>query len=199
MALVKRTSTSGNQTVVTFKVEANHSHIGSQVLLLGDFNNWSKNETITKMKKEGKYYVKKIKLENGKRYEFRYLSDNDCWFNDSAADSYIASPYWGVENGVVDLSEIIAPEKKTSKSIKDDLKKIEGIGPKIASILAENDIITFETLSLTSISKLEGILKQAGPRYSMHKPNTWPEQAQYAKDGKWADLKKWQEQLKGGR
>jgi len=59
----------------------------------------------------------------------------------------------------------------------DNLKNIEGIGPKIAGLLNEAGITTFAQLSKTNIKDLKAILETAGPRYKMHDPKTWRIQA----------------------
>ncbi len=206
MALTKQIK--GSQTIVTFTVAAHEAPSTSNVLLLGDFNDWQTNDSSCQMEKKGDSYVKSVKLKNGKSYEFRYLSEDKGWFNDHAADAYVPSPYEGIDNSVVDLSAVAEkkkaakkPVKKTpvKKAKKDDLKKIEGIGPKIASILTEKGIPTFEKLSKTSVKTLENILKEAGPRYTMHKPGTWPKQAKLASQDKWDELKKLQDKLDGGK
>lgn len=89
--------------------------------------------------------------------------------------------------------------KKAKKSVKEDLKKIEGIGPKIAAILAENGISTFKDLSKASKKKLTTILEGAGNRYKIHDPSTWAEQAKLAAKGSWEELNTLQDALKGGR
>jgi small subunit ribosomal protein S1 len=81
----------------------------------------------------------------------------------------------------------------------DDLKKIEGIGPKISQILTEAGIPTFEALSKADPEKLREILENAGSRYKMFDPTTWPEQAKLAASGEWDKLKKLQDDLDGGR
>jgi predicted flap endonuclease-1-like 5' DNA nuclease len=81
----------------------------------------------------------------------------------------------------------------------DDLKKIEGIGPKIAQILNEADIMTFAQLAATSTDRLEELLAAAGSRFKMHKPDSWPEQAKLAAIGDWEKLKELQDYLVGGR
>jgi len=81
----------------------------------------------------------------------------------------------------------------------DDLKKIEGIGPKISEHLNNGGILTFQQLADTDIEKLKEILENAGPRYKMHDPTTWPEQSKLAADGKWDELKELQDRLDGGR
>ncbi len=90
-------------------------------------------------------------------------------------------------------------EMEPTTTQKDDLKKIEGIGPKIASLLNESGIYTFTQLSETSQDFLINILQKAGSRYRMHDPSTWPKQAGLASVGKWDDLKVLQDKLKGGR
>ncbi len=85
-----------------------------------------------------------------------------------------------------------APKKKaTSKG--DDLKKVEGIGPKIAEIFNNAGITTFAELAGTSVEKLQEILAAAGPRYASKKPGSWPKQAKMAAEGKWDELKEWQD------
>jgi predicted flap endonuclease-1-like 5' DNA nuclease len=95
--------------------------------------------------------------------------------------------------------------KKTSAtkgkggSKKDDLKKIEGIGPKIESLLHAGGIKTFEKLSKTKVDVLSKILSKAGPRFQMHDPSTWARQSGLAAKGQWDKLDKLQDELDGGR
>ena len=79
----------------------------------------------------------------------------------------------------------------------DDLKAIEGIGPKISSLLQSKGITTFAQLAATDSAKLEQILRQANLRIA--DPSTWPQQATLAAAGKWDDLQALQDDLKGGR
>lgn len=87
-----------------------------------------------------------------------------------------------------------APKAKPAKA--DDLKKIEGIGPKIASTLVEAGIATFAELAKTKPEKISEII--AGVRGN-HVTDTWPAQAKLAAEGKWDELKKWQDELDGGK
>ncbi len=82
-------------------------------------------------------------------------------------------------------------KKSTAKG--DDLKKIEGIGPKIAEIFNNAGITTFAELAATSVEKLQEILAAAGSRYASKKPGSWPKQAKMAAEGKWDELKAWQD------
>lgn len=79
----------------------------------------------------------------------------------------------------------------------DDLTLIEGIGPKIASVLQAAGITTFAQLATTDLSRLEQILLAADLRLA--DPATWPEQAGLAATGKWEEFKALTESLKGGR
>ncbi len=86
---------------------------------------------------------------------------------------------------------------KIEKKEADDLTKIEGIGPKIKSVLARYDISTFAELAKASNTKLRNILDENSLQY--HDPKTWPKQAKLADKGKWEELKIWQDELKGGK
>jgi hypothetical protein len=54
-------------------------------------------------------------------------------------------------------------------------------------------------MSETPTEKLQEVLNSAGERFSIHNPSTWAKQAQLAYEGKWAELKKWQDELDGGK
>ena len=81
----------------------------------------------------------------------------------------------------------------------DDLKKIEGIGPKISDILNGGDIYTFAQLASADVNDLKQLLVNAGPAFQSHTPESWSEQAALARDGKWDELKELQDKLDGGK
>lgn len=97
----------------------------------------------------------------------------------------------------VDQTEASTEAIKPESSTKDDLRRIEGIGPKIASVFQNSGIQTFAQLAAANTSRLEEILRESGIRIA--NPETWPEQAALAAKGDWDGLKKLQEHLKGGR
>lgn len=80
-----------------------------------------------------------------------------------------------------------------------DLKFVEGIGPKIEELLHNAGIMTWEQLANTEVEKLKEVLAEAGSRYQMHDPATWAKQAELAATGKWEELQQYQDELKGGR
>lgn len=89
------------------------------------------------------------------------------------------------------------PAAAPAPPVGDDLKRIEGIGPKIANLLKEAGITTFTHLANTEVSHLEQLLDEADLRLA--NPDTWPEQAKLAAAGDWEALATLQEDLKGGR
>jgi len=97
-----------------------------------------------------------------------------------------------------------APEVRTimfagSKVKWDDLEIVEGIGPKIAKLMHDAGVTTWEQLAMTSPYRLREILEGGGPQYNIHDPETWPQQADLAAREKWDDLKKLQDELTGGK
>jgi len=95
--------------------------------------------------------------------------------------------------------EKAAAPKKTKGPKLDDLKIIEGVGPKIETLLKEGGISTWEELAAASVDRLKEILEEAGPRYNIHDPSTWPAQSKFAAEGKFEELKEYQDVLTGGR
>jgi len=93
-----------------------------------------------------------------------------------------------------------APAKKAKKATAkaDDLKKIEGAGPKAAEALVAAGIDTFAKVANTPAEKLSEVLSAASSRLSHIVTETWPQQAQLAADGKWDELKVLQDKLDGG-
>jgi len=90
---------------------------------------------------------------------------------------------------------LIAEKPAQIKS--DDLTTIEGIGPKISSVLQGAGINTFAQLASMDLMALEATLQAAGMRLA--DPTSWAEQAKLAADGKLDELKALQDTLKGGR
>ncbi len=96
------------------------------------------------------------------------------------------------------VAEEKAPKAKASKK-GDDLKIIEGIGPKAAEVLVAAGIDTFAKLASTSAENVKEILDAAEAKVQHLDPTTWAQQAQLAADGKMDELKKLQDELNGGK
>jgi len=81
----------------------------------------------------------------------------------------------------------------------DNLKRIEGIGPKIAEVLKAANVDSFVKLAAMTPDQIKDLLNAAGDRFSFQDPTTWPAQSEMAAQGEWDKLKKWQDELKGGK
>lgn len=93
-----------------------------------------------------------------------------------------------------------SPNVLAAKSTRaDDLQVVEGIGPKIEHLLKEAGIETLHDLAEATQEQLHAILQAAGDRYRIHDPATWAQQARLAAEGRWEDLRDWQDKLSGGR
>lgn len=80
--------------------------------------------------------------------------------------------------------------EKPIETNSDNLTIVEGIGPKIAELLNKQGIHTYLQLANTSPIHLVSILKNAGARFQIHDPSTWPEQAKLISEG---DIEKFNE------
>jgi predicted flap endonuclease-1-like 5' DNA nuclease len=81
----------------------------------------------------------------------------------------------------------------------DDLTVVEGIGPKIAELCQGKGITTWWQLAHTDPASLGSMLEEAGPRFQVHDPGTWPQQARLLATGAWAEFKSLTDSLRGGR
>jgi large subunit ribosomal protein L20 len=124
----------------------------------------------------------------------------DLAIYDLNAFAKIAEQAKAALNGAAPASAA-APAKAAAKASNkgDDLKIIEGIGPKIADILIAAGISTFRQLADTSADRVREILAAAGDRYKMHDPSSWALQSRLAAEGKMDALKTLQGELNGGR
>lgn len=82
---------------------------------------------------------------------------------------------------------------------KDDLTAVEGIGPKTAQLLKDKGIETWQALSETAVDTIQGILNEAGSRFKLSDPGTWPKQAGMAARSEWDELQAYQDFLDGGK
>lgn len=93
-----------------------------------------------------------------------------------------------------------AAKAALGKAIKqDDLKVVEGIGPKIAGMFNDAGIKTWKALSESAVADCQKVLDGGGDRYKIHDPASWPMQSKMAYEGKWAELSKWQDEHDHGK
>ena len=93
----------------------------------------------------------------------------------------------------------VKPKAAKAKAAGDDLKIVEGIGPKIEELLHEAGIDSYAALAAKSADEIREILLSHGSRYKMFDPETWPEQAQLAADGKMDELEVLKKELNAGK
>jgi predicted flap endonuclease-1-like 5' DNA nuclease len=104
----------------------------------------------------------------------------------------------GTETQATEASPVVVTSAGLPPSLPtDDLKRVEGIGPKISLVLRQAGILTYMQLASTDADHLRAVLAEAGIRLA--DPGTWPEQARLAAQGEWEALSEFQGQLRGGR
>ena len=91
---------------VTFRLAKHEQprYVVSSANLVGDFNDWSKTETPMQSLKNGDY-KETVELEPGVDYEFRYLLNNEKWYNEWEADEYILGDF-GKDNCIIELPKV---------------------------------------------------------------------------------------------
>ncbi len=88
------------------------------------------------------------------------------------------------------LADAVAP-------VADNLCRIAGIGPKVATLLGAAGVSTFAELAVVTPERLREVLQAAGLRFM--DPDTWPQQAALAARSDWEALAALQAEFKGGR
>lgn len=82
---------------------------------------------------------------------------------------------------------------------KDDLKMVEGIGPKIAEHLGKHGMKTWSDVATAKPEQLKQLLSEAGDRFQLHDPSSWPKQCRLMVEDRWEELRKYQRKLSSAR
>lgn len=167
---------------------------------------------INNWKTLGEYdedYLKKLMSEEGGRYR---IINPETWpkqatlaasGNWNELISYQKQLSGGKAKGSTDndskVEKILIRMGLLKKWKKDDLKAVEGIGPKIEKLLSDAGVTTWKELSGYKVERLQEILKNGGSKFQLADPATWPEQAKLADEANWQALILLQDELKGGR
>jgi small subunit ribosomal protein S2 len=94
----------------------------------------------------------------------------------------------------------ITDYKSRMLAMQDDLGHLKGIGPKVSSILRAEGVNTFVKLAATDLNRINEILVAANPNLlRLTDASTWSKQAKLAADGEWAELKRFQNEIKSDR
>jgi predicted flap endonuclease-1-like 5' DNA nuclease len=78
----------------------------------------------------------------------------------------------------------------------DDLKAVEGIGPTVEDLCHGIGIRGWSDLAHTEVSLLRTMLDDAGARFKMNDPTTWPHQAELLADQRWDEFAKFTASLR---
>jgi 1,4-alpha-glucan branching enzyme len=89
----------GQLVKVTFRLPAAEG--APRVSVVGDFNDWD--PAASPLRRRSPTRSVTVTLTVGRRYAFRYVDGNGSWFNDEAADDYVANGFGG-HDGVIDLT-----------------------------------------------------------------------------------------------
>jgi predicted flap endonuclease-1-like 5' DNA nuclease len=147
---------------VTFTLPAEAAQGGSEVRILGDFNDWSW-ENGYKMKSGKAEFTTEVELAAGKEYQFRYLIDNHIWENDWNADNYLPTPF-GVYNSVLSLREVAAAATAKAAATKAEAKPADA---KVAAPKAAVKTATKKVAEQAAAPKAEAkpaVAKTAAPK-----------------------------------
>ncbi len=113
-----------------------------------------------------------------------------------AAEACIAN----LEEALEESAQEAASQKARIRSMQDDLSVIDGIGPRISSVLRSAGITSFSKLAKSEDEEIRGILVTENPSLTrLTDPSTWHEQAMLAADGDWEGLKAVQDSIKEER
>ena len=159
-------------------------------------------DDLTKIEGIGDFIAKKLNAVGVFTYEDIAQWGNDKVESITSSIEYIPGRIIK-DDWVGQAAKLMGTSPKTSittaATATENLKRIEGIGPKIEEVLNAAGIKTWATLATTEPGKLKEILENAGGRFRMHSPYTWPLQARLAAAGRWDELNEYQEELKGGK
>ncbi|GGH36267.1 50S ribosomal protein L21 [Mangrovimonas yunxiaonensis] len=171
------------------------------VLLIGDGDNITVGAPAINGAQVGAKVVKHLKgdkvivFKKKRRKGYRVKNGHRQALSEIVIESIVAS---GAKKAAPAKKETkkAAPKKAAAKA--DDLKKIEGVGPKAMEAFVNAGLDTFEKIAATKPEKLSEVLSEASSRLAHLVTDTWPKQAKLAADGKWDELKELQDKLDGG-
>ena len=96
----KRFLKTGSVCKVTFELPATAVNGGRKVALAGDFNDWDRDGTLMKRRKDGSCSIT-LDLPSNREYQFKYLIDGMGWENDWQADRYLPNSFGDCDHSVV--------------------------------------------------------------------------------------------------
>jgi hypothetical protein len=83
---------------------------------------------------------------------------------------------------------IAAAERLGRPVVLDDLTVVEGLNDSVQELCHGIGIRTWWDLGRTEVSLLRTLLDDAGARFHVYDPSTWPEQARLLAAGRWDEF-----------
>ncbi len=118
---------------ITFTLPAEAVEGASEVILLGDFNNWNPEVAPRLKKQHDASFITVVELEIGNTYNYRFMLNDGRWVNDYNAQKYEPAPGLHVDNCVITVTEDSteaegpaksAPKKEAASKQKVEAKKV---------------------------------------------------------------------------
>ncbi len=82
---------------VSFKVSKAEAASASEIAIVGDFNAWDPKANTMNQLKDGSFSLT-IELATPGNYRFRYLADNNRWFDETEADGQETNEFGTINN-----------------------------------------------------------------------------------------------------
>lgn len=101
MPLTKKYAKDKTTCAVTFSMDVQEAGNPRKLFLAGDFNGWDPRE-LPMRKGKGRFSVT-VTLASGAQHQYRYVTDQGHWLNDTAADCYVHSAHAQADNSVAAL------------------------------------------------------------------------------------------------
>jgi hypothetical protein len=144
MSILKNYQPAKGTCKVTFSYPTNAAEGCKSVQVIGDFNNWD--SKLAPVMKAGKNeFSTTIELSVGQTYEFKYLLDGSKWDNDHSSDSYVASPFDGINNSVLILDAATPKARPVAN---------------VAKVVAKPTVKPATTKTVTAPKKAKGVAKK---------------------------------------
>jgi hypothetical protein len=102
---------------ITFSLPAEAVEGTSEVILLGDFNNWNPEVAPRLKKHHDESFIAVVELEVGNTYNYRFMSNDGRWINDYNAQKYQPAPGLHVDNCVITITEDSQEADAPAKSV----------------------------------------------------------------------------------
>ncbi len=150
--------------------ERNHNHELQRNLMISKNESTSLNNRISDLESSNKSLSKELATKTKSTIASTNIISN-------TSPKVVATP---VSNQ--------KPEFNYKKIKPTNLQIVEGIGPKMETLLNENGIKKWDDLSNKSVGELRAILDMYGGRYDIVNPLQWPEQARLASSKQWDKL-----------